>query len=155
MGYVREATAKDAFELAPKLRQDDLDEIAAASGREPLNTLLEGIAHSAVPAAVIGDKGEVVALFGVVPTPLAGVGAIWLLGSDGLWTYRWQFLRESRQWIEDLQEAWPILWNFVYAENELHIKWLKWLGFNFTKLHDKWGVAQKPFWEFIRSKPGV
>ncbi|MBU4566996.1 MAG: DUF2833 domain-containing protein [Proteobacteria bacterium] len=155
MGYVREATAQDAFELAPKLRQADLDEIEARSGREPINVLLEGITYSAVPAAVIGDKEEVIALFGVTPTPMAGVGAIWLLGSDGLWTYRWQFLKESRQWVEDLNKAWPVLWNLVYAENELHIKWLKWLGFEFVKLHEKYGVAQKPFWEFIRRNPDV
>ena len=38
----------------------------------------------------------------------------------------------------------------VDARNELHIKWLKFMGFKFIQRHENFGVAKLPFYEFLR-----
>lgn len=76
-------------------------------------------------------------------------GAIWLLASDDIQKIRFSFLRESRKVVELLNQKYRTLWNYVDCRNELHLRWLKWCGFKFIR-QLKYGVNQKPFYEFIR-----
>ena len=78
-------------------------------------------------------------------------GAIFLLASNEIKRIRFSFLRESRKVVDFLNTKYPILWNFVDCRNELHLRWLKWCGFKFLR-KIKYGVSQKPFYEFIRIK---
>ena len=86
-------------------------------------------------------------MFGVTPffgsTKEFRVGQIWLLGSDEIHNIRIQFLRESRHWLEEISESYDLICNVVHEDNELHHKWLKFLGFRFLN-------HQSPFIEFAR-----
>lgn len=127
---IREATWRDAVELAPKLRQADLDEIKAASGRDALGALSYSLKNSRSPQAGLID-GEVVCMFGVAQQSFFSIaGAPWLLASDQLVKHAKPFLRRSREYIKSLKKDYLYLCNYVDARNTQAIKWLRWLGFD-------------------------
>ena len=148
---VRPATHSDAADVAPRLRMADLQEVSASLGEPPINVLEEGIAASDPCYAVTDKAGCVLALFGVVPqADNREVGRIWLLGSQELVADRFYFARNSRLWIDCLQQRYRVLWNWVDARNEVHIRWLEWCGFRLTAVDDAFGVEGRPFYEFQR-----
>jgi hypothetical protein len=80
-----------------------------------------------------------------------GVGAIWLLATKDLATIKIAFLKKCKEVVEVFHKKYRIICNFVDCRNQLHIKWLKWCGFKFIN-KQKWGVLQKPFYQFIKIK---
>jgi hypothetical protein len=62
---------------------------------------------------------------------------------------RW-FLRESKKTLAIMQNKYPVLFNMVDARNEVHVKWIQWLGFTFIKKHLHWGPENRLFYEFVR-----
>lgn len=148
---VRAANIEDADKLAPLLRRDDIEEIKAAVGAEPLAVLKQGMIISDPCYTVLDMEDSPLAVFGVIGDSCRpSVGRIWLLGSDRLVQYSYTFLRYSREWIEKLHESYPTLWNYIDARNEVHIRWLKWCGFTFLRRIEKHGVEQRLFYEFER-----
>jgi hypothetical protein len=148
---VRPARWGDAADVAPRLRIADLQEVSASLGESPISVLEEGIAESDPCYAVTDKAGSVLALFGVVPqVGDEGVGRIWLLGSQELVAERFYFARNSRLWVDCLQDRYSVLWNWVDARNEVHIRWLKWCGFTLTGVDETYGVEGRPFYEFKR-----
>lgn len=146
---VRPARPEDAAALAPKLRDADRREIAATSGEGALEVLTRSIRTSRPCYAVVGDQAAPAGLFGVIPDrDQDGVGSIWLLGSDELLHNRMFFLRNSRPWIARLHEGYSVLWNYVDARNEVHLRWIAWCGFRFVRCIEKHGAGQCPFYEF-------
>ena len=146
---VRPARLEDAAALAPILRAADLQEIAASSGRPPLEVLEDGLRHSPAPYAAALSDGTVVALLGVAPTATPELGAVWLLGSDHLSTHRLTFLRHSREWLRILFADYQLLGNLVDARNTLHVAWLRWMGFRFLR-RVAIGQNGEEFIEFVR-----
>lgn len=153
MAEVRLATLEDAYSLAPRLRKQDVAEIAAYTGEDPFTALRDGLMFSTVCNALVRN-GKPIAMGGVGPLPIPGVkgvGAVWLLGSDEIADIQVEFLRMSRGWVDAMHGSdYPLLMNFVDARNARHIKWLKWCGFTFLRKHAEFGVAKKPFYEFVR-----
>lgn len=153
--FVRPSKAQDVFDLAPRLREGDLNELKASSGITAEQALQQGFIISDIPMTIIGRDGEtVVAMFGVTNIPSMNFkqGVVWLLGSDGLGDIGLKFARECKQWVDTLQDQYDILWNVVDKRNELHIRWLTWCGFQFMREIPEAGVESKPFYEFFKIK---
>lgn len=145
----RLATMEDVDYLAPRLRQADLDEIQAASGRCPREVLLQGLEVSE-PAFVGADEwGTPIVMFGAC-THEPGLAAVWLLSTDDLYNHRISFLRQSRKGMDAVNRKWPVLFNYCDARNVVHINWLRGLGFTFIARHEHYGVERRPFLEFVR-----
>jgi hypothetical protein len=148
---VRDAEMKDAVILAPKLRMADRREIQAMTGETPYVALKRSIAQSDPCYAILDYADRVIALFGVVPDiNQAKVGSIWMLGSPEITRHSMHIIRHSKTWVDRLQDKYLILWNYVDARNEVHIRWLKWCGFVFIKRIEDCGVEHRPFFEFER-----
>ncbi len=150
---IRGATIEDAHELAPKVRQADLDEIEAASDSEPLEALVKSLTSSNSPKTGLID-GEVVCMFGVATNNLLSVrGCPWLLSSDMLINHAKPFLKRSREYVNSLKEDYMYLCNFVDARNKHAIRWLEWLGFDIlpTQAYGPHGIMFHPF-EMKRQK---
>lgn len=137
----------DAEELAPRLRQADLDEIEAASGRDPLTVLRMSVSMSTHSWAVeIDDKISV--LMGVCPLSMVGgTGVPWLLGSPAIERNAGAFIKQTLVYIPLMLEAYPHLFNLVDARNSKAIRWLKRAGFT---LYDPiaHGPSNLPFHPF-------
>ena len=149
-GYVREYQIGDAEYIGPRLREADRREIAAASGRELLHSLLFGVAHSEILCTIVGSTGCPVGLFGIAPVgPICGI--VWFLSTDDLVRspMRIQFIREAKAWLKKLHAYRPLLTNILDERNTVHIRLLKWLGFVFINRRI-WGPEDRPFLEFVR-----
>lgn len=149
MAYYRPATIADCIKLAPNLREADKKELLLSSGEEPLEALILSLQVSEECNAIMNDEEEIVGLFGVA-TVDEDLGSPWLLGADGIKQIATEFIQGSHSWIEEVQARYKILFNYVHEENEVAIKWLKKLGFNFIQKIEDYGVGQAPFYEFLR-----
>jgi hypothetical protein len=153
---VREATMFDVGQLTPNLRSADRREIMAL-GMTPDSALLESYISSPQRYSILKDDGRIVGMFGVGPHPDLSkdlgqpVGCVWMLGSDGLRDVRYSFLKKCQKWVDVLHRDHPILWNWVDARNNLHLKWLEWLGFRIIGTAPR-GISGELFHQFIRVK---
>lgn len=129
-------TAEDLEYLAENLREEDLREINTVSpGSDTLRLLIES-AESSDRCFVVRKDGVPVVIFGSKGTEdVLSIGAqaadIWLLGTDAIKLNKTSFLKLSRKVIQEISEDVDYLWNIVDPRNELHIRWLQWLGFSF------------------------
>ncbi len=80
------------------------------------------------------------------------LGYVWMVATDRLVKYQREFIRESRKWLDEAHEEYPMLGNFVDARNTLHIRWLDWMGFHFINRFEEWGFERRPFLQFVRIK---
>ena len=146
--YLRLANEDDCIYLAENLREDDYREIKAVTGLPPLLSLLTGLKSSQVPLVICDNQGKVVAMLGVVPNGL--IGSIWMVGTPDLKRISVSFLKNCQDVFTVLKNNFSVLHNYVDARNELHIRWLRWMGFSFIKKHQSYGIEQKPFYEFVK-----
>lgn len=147
----RPSVWRDAHYLSARLRLADIQELKASGTADPLVALTEGLKHSKQCFSIVDHEDNAQAMFGVVPHPTnPDFGYIWLLGSDALTEQPYRFLRHSGDWLKQLSEGFLIIGNAVDKRNTVHIKWLKWLGFIFSKEIKGAGEGGYPFIQFVR-----
>ena len=135
--------------IADNIRQEDKDELYAASGKFPLHALLHGYTHS--DYLKVGCVNETpVCVFGTVPVlEIPNTALAWMVAPDGLLSVSFKFARESQKYADEMQHNYKLLYNFVDARNTVHHRWLRWLGFTIIR-KIKHGVLDKDFYEFAR-----
>lgn len=152
-GFVRDTVETDVKFIASEMREADVAEIKAFSGKSPEEALRTGLATRAfggqVKTICLGN-GYPVGMYGIVPTDVPGVGVVWMLASERITPLHRQFLRESRQGIDELCKGYRLVFNFTDARNHVHHRWIKWSGFTIIRKHEAFGVEQRPFLEFVR-----
>lgn len=146
MATVRAYRKGDEIELAPRLRAADLMEIDASSSLAPVDCLREGGEKSAPSCTIIDEHDTPLAMFGV-----SDGGRVWLLGSDALVSGKTlrQFISQCRRYVDAIPND-PPLWNYIDARNEVHIRWLRWMGFTFIRFIPAHGPQGRAFYEFRR-----
>lgn len=149
--YLRKATAEDVAFLATRLCEADRQEVEA-TGATPFEALYDGLHLSDNALTMLHPDGEPIGMCGVgtfLAEPIR-CGAVWMLGTDRIKAVPTVFLRESKRWVDDQFNTYQLLCNFVDERNDVHVKWLKWLGFKFIARHPLHGVERRPFLEFVR-----
>lgn len=130
-----------------EMRDADVSEVMASSGRNPMDALQDSVRVSTECwAAMIGEKP--IAIFGVGPlNVLNGIGSPWMLGSDELVSHAFYVLRVSRPYVERMHQVYPVLFNLVDSRNIVSQRWLKWLGFHLYEPipYGPYGVPFRPF----------
>jgi len=71
---------------------------------------------------------------------------VWMLCTVSVEKHPVKFLRFIRGYYEETIKQQKMLWNYALKENELHIRWLRWLGATF---HDEITIQGKTFVRFI------
>jgi len=147
--FLKVATLKEANYLSTRLRQEDIDECKANANVSPKEALLIGVQHSHLPFTVYNKEHNPVMIMGVIPQG-KNLGMIWLLSSPEIKNMPLTFLRNCKTVLDCYNQTFPVLYNYIDARNKLHINWLKWLGFRFIKVHNKFGYEQRKFIEFVK-----
>lgn len=141
------ATYGHVEDLAPRLRERDLDEVRAASGWDAHEALLKSLALSdpdMVWAAVERSTGHVVSMYGVGPLTW-GTGSAWLLSSDLIDDYAREAWVLSKRGIAEMHTRYQTLTNFIDVRNVTSLSWLERLGFCPVEFAPAWGVERRPF----------
>lgn len=120
--------------MAPRLRRADCEEIAAYSGKTPLEGLTQSKAVSSMCYTIL-DDGEPIAMYGGTKEG-RGRSNVWMLGTHGIERNTYKFLRLSRSHLDGFQKELDS--SFIYAiadpRNTLHQVWLAFTGFRFGEL---------------------
>ncbi len=122
----RPATPEDATELAPKLRQSDIAEMALTWVGSPEARLAESVRASAESWALLID-GEPEALFGLVRYPMVSVP--WMRCSAAIAGHTRELLAHARAWLDSVRTTDVTLANTVASDNAEAHKLLEHLGF--------------------------
>ena len=137
--FIHPCTLEAAYEVASSLRQEDLREVVEGHGVEPtiaipLNSLRGFCVHFTVP------DGRIAGLAGIEDD-----GRVWMLCTPAILDFPLTFAREAKRCIDSRTES--VLWNYVDKRNTVHIKLLKFLGFQLLE-EVPFGPNQLPFIRF-------
>jgi hypothetical protein len=138
MKYLRPATGDDIEVIVQDMRKEDVTECAAV-GHTPRSALLHGLEQSDVAFTLLDPDGVPAGMIGIASGALPKWGLIWLLGTDRIPRNPIKLLRRCKPFLELMFQEYDVLYNLVHANNWLHIKWLRWLGFtiiNQTREHN-------------------
>jgi hypothetical protein len=149
---IRIARAEDIPVLAPRLREADKNELKAASGLDPEPALQQSYDLSFECHSVTHDN-EVIGMFGVAQHPHdPACGLCWGVSAPELMTTHKVWFIRNTGLILDLQHRHhPRLWGLIDTRNQLHMRWLKWSGFQFGRVF-RAGPENRPFQEFWRHR---
>lgn len=148
-GYVRSSRWEDIPALADNMREADMAEVMAAAGLGPTEALFQGMMAGDTSVICLPDDTPV-GVFGVHPSPVKGLGIIWMLATNDFKLLHRQFLRECRKGLIDYCRPYRAVFNYTDARNSVHHRWIDWAGFTFIKRHEEFGFEKRPFLEFVR-----
>ncbi len=133
--YAIFAEKKHLWAVAANMREADREEIWASGRRTPLEALSISLNSSRMAwTAMAGDMPF--AMFGVAPSFIPWVGIPWLLATPRIEKARIPFLRQSRDFVDEMQSRFKVLENYVSAENRVSLKWLNFCGFTIGGEYD-------------------
>jgi hypothetical protein len=144
---VRKSKLEDTSLLAARLRSADKDEIYAVRGVGPNEALMICVTDSTTCWTVLNDRTPI-AMFGYLHINNE-TAQIWMLGADELTQNKKWFISESKRWISDFKKQYRVLFNFIDARNELHIKWVKRMGFDIVETNPTYGFEKRLFYKFV------
>lgn len=127
---LRDAQEGDIEAMLPTMRAADVAEMAAL-GKTVEEALRDSLRVSDWTMTGLVD-GAPVCMFGVAGVSvLGGIGAPWMLATDGLEAAQVPFLRACRPVVQAMRASYPRLINVVDERNTVARRWLRWLGFRF------------------------
>lgn len=129
------------------LRKADIEELMASTGKAPLEALKYAILHSNEFTEICTEEktGEIINIFGLAS--FNGIGIPWMLASPNLIKYQKLLMQYSKRIIEEMLFLFPMLINQVDSRNEIHIRWIKHIGFKFSGIETtKNGVMFRQFY---------
>ena len=148
--YVEHATIDDAEYIAGRLRDADRREISAVTRESPVRVLVDGVIYSDPCYVIKTRRGRPCGIFGTRDSEHPESGVVWLLGTNDLTAESRTFIRNSKQILNELHEKYKTLFNVIDARNAVHLRWLKWMGFELVKTIPKYGVEQRTFILFTK-----
>jgi hypothetical protein len=160
--FLRVASEEDVASVFDRLRLEDLREAEAATGlygpqlKDVFRRLTQGTRaeHSQAESPVFCggiEGGPPELLFGCDPVPyFPRVGQVWLVGTDTIKEHPREFHIRAVQTLAILTQQYDLLTNFADARNDVHIGWIKRLGFTFLRRVERFGAESRPFLEFAK-----
>lgn len=146
----RVATPEDISWVVTRLRNEDREECRAMWGVDPAS-FFSVVGTNDDTYCIFNGQGTPVALAGVAPVVSSpGVAQIWMVATPELEKHSIEFLKYSKKFIEEVIAPFRLVYNYVDARNEVHLKWLRWCGFTFINKLPRWGAEARPFYTFIK-----
>ncbi len=133
---VRPARIADVFPLYREMRVADMLEIIGLN-HHPWEALNQSFKESAKVFTLETKEKDVIAMFGVCATHVPTIGCVWLLGTERMRTIKSTFVRNSKEWVDELMGNYRCVINVVSTSNKLSMRWLKWLGAEFLREQPK------------------
>lgn len=143
------ATLAHVRELLPILREADAREIVSSTGKSPAEALAASVGASVSSHAALDPQGRIIMLLGLGEGG-PGLGVPWMVASDLIGTQRVAVARDTYPVIDAMNRQYPVLLNHADTRNALHLRWMKWAGFTFTRTSTEWSVDGTPFVEIVR-----
>ena len=129
------------MEVASNLRPEDRREVEEGHGLDPFISLVTKAQEGSCVYFNV-PNGKTAGMAGVEDD-----GCIWMLTTNAIYDYPLTFARESKRYVERHSDK--RLWNIIDKRNTVHLKLLKFLGFEFLEeiFH---GPNNLPFIKFYK-----
>lgn len=151
---IRPGTVADAISLAPRLRDDDREELLLSQGDDLEKTLKDSVESSYECFAAELD-GKVIALWGIALVPEKGWGIPWMLGSPESTQFPLKLVSIGKEAVSRWEPLCDVMTNLTYQGNVVHHRWLERIGFQFAPQEIPVGDSQAPFRQFYRHSKHV
>lgn len=132
------------MEFMLRARHLDLLEVYYATGVSFHDSLLQSMGDV---KALVDDDENVYAIGGF------DNHNVWMLCTDLVETNKILFLRSTKDVLKEVMKKEGYLKNYVWLGNDLHVKWLKWMGAEFEE-PIYYGYDGQPFKEFYFKPKG-
>ena len=138
---IRECTQADIDYVAANMRDADTLE-CTANGLNPIDALAMSVRNSN-QYKTFCIKDIVIAIFGICPDPDdKGNGIIWLLGTEHIKKHSKSFLKSSKKEFMSIMSNYKTATNLIHKDNDLHLRWVKWLGFEVDYYNDRFNMIK-------------
>ena len=139
--YIHPITLEAAIEVASNLRPEDRREVEEGHGVDSYTSIISKAQEGSCVYFNV-PNGKTAGMAGVEDD-----GCIWMLTTDAIYDYPLTFARESKRYVERHSDK--RLWNIIDKRNTVHLKLLKFLGFEFLEeiFH---GPNNLPFIKFYK-----
>lgn len=144
-----------ADHIGAHMRQSDIEEVRASSALSPIEAVRASLDLSSIAFCVESDTHGPCAIFGAAPGGLPGLGIVWMLGTDGIRREGYSIAKQTRQYFDQLNAEYPVLWNYIDGRNSLSMRWLRWGGFELLREHPNHGPEGRTFYTFARTSAHV
>lgn len=143
------ATRRDVIKLSKSMRAIDRTEAEDATGESPAVALMRSWEQS-YECFSARDADGVVAIWGISPGATEDAGCPWMVCTDRAANYAKLLIKDARVTVNQWSNTFPVIENYVGADNATSIAWLQVLGFTIGTLIPDFGVGKKPFYHFFR-----
>lgn len=123
---------KDLQDLT--IRDEDKTELRIFNPKLSSVELIQNCVRDSTRTMMAKVEGVPAVLFGAKEYP--DYAAPWMISSHVIETIPVTFCKIANALIDALLGQYHILVNYVDARNTVHVKWLKWMGFEFVPRHD-------------------
>lgn len=120
-------TVRQLHDFVMNAREKDLEEFYIPLKQAFIDTPLEEF-NTAL--CLRDELGDVYCIWGVEDTEDID-DIIWMLCTDKVEKHPVAYLRFCKEYLKGLLKDHKILCNYVWLGNDLHVKWLKWMGAKF------------------------
>ena len=141
MSNIHPLTLEAAIEVASNLRPEDRRELVEGHGYDPIE-YAKLVAQEGTSIYFTMPNGKTAGMGGISEN-----GIIWLLCTPEIHKYPIAFVKLAKSYLESSKVN--LVHNVVDARNVVHLKLLKYLGFNFLK-EIEFGPNKLSFIEFCR-----
>lgn len=141
-------TEEDCIYIINNLRAEDEIEALAAKGENYKQDILEEIEtwKNYLMIAKTKKNNTPVLICGCCPLPEnPTIGIVWLLSTPEIVKHQICFLKEMRKEISKYDLEFGLTFNYLYKENLLAKRWLKWAGYKFPGEKEKKDFLDKHF----------
>jgi len=134
-------TLEAAIEVASDLRPDDRREVEEGHGVDTFTSIVSKAQEGSCVYFTM-PNGRTAGMAGVEED-----GMIWMLTTTAIYEYPFAFTRGAKKFVENYSHK--RLWNIIDKRNTVHLKLLKFLGFEFSE-EISYGPNNLPFIKFYK-----
>ena len=78
---------------------------------------------------------------------MPGVGSPWLVTAPEIERVKLRFIRQSRGYVREMLERYPILSAYVYRGNRPLIGWMRWMEFELSDVNEMFARGELRAWD--------
>ena len=151
VGVIRPSIKPDCDIIGRDMRKQDAMEMWCFDRSFPKTAVRNSFNKSIISMTIEHDL-KPIAMFGIFPRDMDS-GTLWMFTTDGLKAngFGRPFVRNCKQWFNDMLEIYPTLYGCVDMRNQESIRWLTYLGATWGTTENM-GMDKLPFRNFTFTK---
>jgi len=122
-------TQKHINELSENIRDADKEEVIAKTGKQDFKkVIVQGWLMADTCKTVLVDN-KVAFVYGIVESDHKDIGSPFMLATPLVSKIKIPLIRNCRQRVYEMEQKYKMLFNYIDSRNDLHLRFIKWCGF--------------------------